>query len=78
MISLVLFLVPYGMLVAELGSIWVGGTLAATTIATLNEFVLAKPLGTTGEIIVGLIFTWVTVGMAKPAGCPPPPIPNRR
>lgn len=96
-ISLVLFLVPYGMLVAELGSafpveggpyewvklafgrlagsvtavlywlsnpIWVGGTLAATTIATLNDFVLSKPLGTTGEIIVGLAFTWVTVGMA--------------
>ncbi len=96
-ISLALFLVPYGMLVAELGSafpveggpyewskmsfgrlagsitavlywlsnpIWVGGTLAATTIATLNDFVLHKPLGTTGEIIVGLIFTWLTVGTA--------------
>ena len=97
MISLALFLVPYGMLVAELGSafpveggpyewakmsfgrlagsitavlywlsnpIWVGGTLSATTIATLNDFVLHKPLGTTGEIIVGLIFTWLTVGTA--------------
>jgi glutamate:GABA antiporter len=42
----------------------VGGTLAATTIATLNTFVLSKPLGTTGEIVVGLIFTWVTVGTA--------------
>lgn len=96
-ISLVLFLIPYGMLVAELGSafpveggpyewvrmafgrlagsvtavlywlsnpIWIGGTLAATTIATLNDFVLAKPLGTTGEIIVGLVFTWLTVGTA--------------
>ena len=96
-ISLVLFLIPYGMLVAELGSafpveggpyewvklsfgrlagsvtailywlsnpIWVGGTLAATTIATLNDFVLSKPLGTTGEIVVGLIFVWVTVGTA--------------
>jgi amino acid transporter len=96
-VSLVLFLIPYGMLVAELGSafpveggpyewvkmafgrlagsvtavlywlsnpIWVGGTLAATTIATLNSFVLRKPLGTTGEIVVGLVFTWVTVGMA--------------
>jgi amino acid transporter len=93
----VIFLIPYGMLVAELGSafpveggpyewvkmsfgrlagsvtavlywlsnpIWVGGTLAATTIATLNTFVLSKPLGTTGEIVVGLIFTWVTVGTA--------------
>jgi glutamate:GABA antiporter len=97
LISLVLFLIPYGMLVAELGSafpveggpyewvkmsfgrlagsvtavlywlsnpIWVGGTLAATTIATLNTFVLSKPLGTTGEIIVGLVFTWATVGTA--------------
>jgi amino acid transporter len=97
LISLVLFLIPYGMLVAELGSafpveggpyewvkmsfgrlagsvtsvlywlsnpIWVGGTLAATTIATLNTFVLSKPLGTTGEIVVGLVFTWVTVGTA--------------
>jgi glutamate:GABA antiporter len=96
-ISFALFLVPYGMLVAELGSafpveggpyewvkmsfgrlagsltavlywlsnpIWVGGTLAATTIAALNTFVLSKPLGTTGEIIVGLVFTWVTVGTA--------------
>jgi amino acid transporter len=97
LVSLVIFLIPYGMLVAELGSafpveggpyewvkmsfgrlagsitavlywlsnpIWVGGTLAATTIATLNTFVLSKPLGTTGEIVVGLIFTWVTVGTA--------------
>jgi amino acid transporter len=97
LISLVVFLIPYGMLVAELGSafpveggpyewvkmsfgrlagsvtavlywlsnpIWVGGTLAATTIATLNAFVLDKPLGTTGEIIVGLVFTWLTVGTA--------------
>jgi len=96
-ISLVVFLIPYGMLVAELGSafpveggpyewvkmsfgrlagsitavlywlsnpIWVGGTLAATTIATLNDFVLSKPLGTTGEIVVGLVFTWLTVGTA--------------
>jgi amino acid transporter len=97
LISLVVFLIPYGMLVAELGSafpveggpyewvkmsfgrlagsvtailywlsnpIWVGGTLAATTIATLNDFVLSKPLGTTGEIVIGLIFTWLTVGTA--------------
>ncbi len=97
MISVVLFLVPYGMLTAELGSafpaeggpyewarmafgrlpgavtavlywlsnpIWIGGTLTATTIATLNDFVLSKPLGTTGEILVGLAFTWVTVGLA--------------
>lgn len=96
-ISLVLFLVPYGMLIAELGStfpveggpyawarmafgrlpgsitatlywlsnpIWVGGTLTATVVATLNAFVFHKPLGTAAEIIIGLIFTWVTIGLA--------------
>jgi glutamate:GABA antiporter len=96
-ISLVLFLIPYGMLVAELGSafpveggpyewvkisfgrlvgsvtavlywltnpIWIGGTLAATAIATLNAFVVHKPLGTAGEIVVGLVFTWITVAFA--------------
>jgi amino acid transporter len=97
LISLVLFLIPYGMLVAELGSafpveggpyewvkmsfgrligsvtavlywltnpIWIGGTLAATAIATLNDFVVRKPLGTAEEILVGLVFTWVTVAFA--------------
>jgi amino acid transporter len=96
-ISLIVFLLPYGMLTAELGSafpveggpyewakmgfgrlagsitavlywlsnpIWIGGTLTASTIATLNAFVLTKPLGTTGEIVVGLLFTWLTVGLA--------------
>ncbi len=96
-ISLLIFLIPYGMLVAELGStfpveggpyawtrmafgrlpgsiaavlywlsnpIWVGGTLAATTIATLNDFVFKKPLGTTAEILVGLAFVWACVGLA--------------
>ena len=97
LISLVIFLVPYGMLTAELGSafpveggpyewarmsfgrgagavtsilywlsnpLWVGGSLTATTIATLNSFVLKKPLGTGAEIAVGLVFIWVTVGIA--------------
>ena len=96
-ISLLLFLIPYGMLVAELGSafpveggpyewarmsfgrapaavasvlywlsnpIWVGGTLTATTIAALDSFILHKSLGTGWEIAVGLVFTWVTVGIA--------------
>jgi glutamate:GABA antiporter len=97
LISLVLFLIPYGMLTAELGAafpveggpyewarmsfgraagavtailywlsnpLWVGGTLTAATIEVLNTFVLAKPMSTTWEIVVGLIFTWVTVGIA--------------
>jgi hypothetical protein len=43
---------------------WIGGTLTASTIATLDVLVLKKPLGTTAEIIVGLAFVWVTVGIA--------------
>src|SRR5580692_10236295 len=95
--SLVIFLIPYGMLVAELGAafpveggpyewarmsfgravgavtailywlsnpLWVGGTLTAATIATLNSFVLTKPLSTTWEIVIGLVFIWVTTGIA--------------
>src|ERR1035437_1855123 len=45
-------------------AIWVGGTLTATTIAALDSFILHKPLGTGWEIAVGLVFTWVTVGIA--------------
>lgn len=96
-ISLVVFLIPYGMITAELGStfpveggpyewarmafgrpagavtsilywlsnpIWLGGTLTATTIAAINSFVVSKPLGTTGEIVVSLVFIWVTVAIA--------------
>jgi glutamate:GABA antiporter len=96
-ISLVIFLIPYGMLTAELGSTfpveggpyewarmafgrlpgsitailywlsnptWIGGTLTASTIATLDGLVLHKPLGTAAEIVVGLAFVWVTVAVA--------------
>jgi glutamate:GABA antiporter len=96
-VSLVIFLIPYGMLTAELGSafpveggpyewarmsfgrpagavtailywlsnpLWVGGSLTASTIAAIDGFVVTKPLGTTAEIIVGLVFTWVTVAIA--------------
>jgi amino acid transporter len=96
-ISLVLFLIPYGMLTAELGSafpveggpyewarmalgraagavtailywlsnpLWVGGSLTAATIVTLNTFVLSKPMSTVWEIVVGLAFIWLTVGVA--------------
>src|SRR5246127_1254328 len=78
-VSLVVFLIPYGMLTAELGTaspveggpyewarmafgrpagavtailywlsnpLWVGGTLSAATIASLNAFVLSKPMST--------------------------------
>ena len=44
--------------------IWIGGTLAASTIAALDGLVLHKPLGTAAEIIVGLAFVWVTVAIA--------------
>jgi glutamate:GABA antiporter len=97
LISLVVFLIPYGMLIAELGSafpveggpyewarmsfgrpagavtailywlsnpLWIGGSLTAATIVAINGFVVTKPLGTTAEIVVGLVFTWVTVGIA--------------
>jgi amino acid transporter len=96
-VSLVFFLIPYGMLVAELGAafpveggpyewarmsfgravgavtailywlsnpLWVGGTLTAATIATLNSFVLSKPLTKPWEIGIGLVFIWVTTGIA--------------
>jgi glutamate:GABA antiporter len=96
-VSLVIFLIPYGMLAAELGSTfpveggpyewarmgfgrlagsvtailywlsnptWIGGTLTASTIATLDALVLHKPLGTAAEIFVGLAFVWVTVAVA--------------
>jgi amino acid transporter len=96
-VSLVFFLIPYGMLIAELGAafpveggpyewarmsfgraagavtailywlsnpLWVGGTLTAATIASLNSFVFTKPLSTTWEIVIGLVFIWVTTGIA--------------
>jgi amino acid transporter len=96
-VSLLFFLIPYGMLVAELGAafpveggpyewarmsfgravgavtailywlsnpLWVGGTLTAATIATLNSFVLSKPLTKPWEIVIGLVFIWVTTGIA--------------
>jgi glutamate:GABA antiporter len=96
-VSLVVFLIPYGMLTAELGTafpveggpyewarmafgrpagavtailywlsnpLWVGGTLSAATIASLNAFVLSKPMSTAWEVVVGLVFIWVTVAIA--------------
>ena len=96
-LSLVIFLIPYGMIVAELGTtfpveggpyewvrmafgraagavtsilywlsnpLWIGGTLSAATISAIDAFVVGRPLGTLAEIAVGLIFTWITVGVA--------------
>jgi amino acid transporter len=96
-LSLILFLVPYGLLTAELGSafpkeggpyewvkmafgrlpgsitavlywlsnpIWIGGTLAASSIAAIQAFVYHGTMSTTAEIIFGLVFTWLTVGTA--------------
>jgi glutamate:GABA antiporter len=96
-LSLVIFLIPYGMLVAELGAafpveggpyewarmsfgraigavtailywlsnpLWVGGTLAAATITSLNTFVLSKPLTKPWEIVIGLAFIWLTTAIA--------------
>jgi amino acid transporter len=95
--SILLFLIPYGLLAAELGStfpyeggvyewvklafgrlpgaitavlywlsnpIWIGGTLSATAIAALQAFVFKGSISTTTEIVIGLIFTWVTVAVA--------------
>ena len=96
-LSLILFLIPYGLLTAELGSafpkeggpyewvkmafgrlpgsitavlywlsnpIWIGGTLAASSIAAIQAFVYHGTMSTTAEIVFGLVFTWATVGTA--------------
>jgi amino acid transporter len=101
LLFVVLFLLPYGLLMAEVGAafpaeggiytwvrmaygklpgeitailywisnaVWIGGSLAAVTIASVNSFFL-KPnghadIGTTGSIVIGLIFVWVTIAVA--------------
>ncbi len=97
----VLFLLPYGLLMAELGAafpaeggiytwvrmaygklpgeitailywisnaVWIGGSLSAVTIAAVNSFFLEPnnkaDIGTTGSIIIGLVFVWVTIAVA--------------
>ena len=43
-------------------AIWLGGTLTAVTIGVINVFFTPKhPLGTAASIVVGLVFTWVTI-----------------
>jgi glutamate:GABA antiporter len=96
-----LFLLPYGLVTAELGAafpaeggiytwarmaygrlpgeltailywisnaIWIGGSLAAVTIASVNAFFLEPngkgDVGTIGSIIIGLIFVWVCIGIS--------------
>jgi amino acid transporter len=100
-IFLFLFLLPYGLVTAELGAafpaeggiytwarmaygrlpgeitailywisnaIWIGGSLAAVTIASINGFFLEPngkaDVGTLGSIIIGLIFVWVCIAIA--------------
>jgi amino acid transporter len=43
-------------------AIWLGGTLTAVTIGVINVFFTPNhPLNTWESIVVGLIFTWVTI-----------------
>jgi glutamate:GABA antiporter len=96
-----IFLLPYGLVTAELGAafpaeggiytwvrmaygklagsltsiqywianpFWIGGSLAAVTIAAVNSFFLEpnghQPIGTLGSIIIGLVFVWINIGIA--------------
>jgi amino acid transporter len=46
-------------------AIWVGGTSAAVTIGAINTFFFPdNPLNTTWSIIVGLVLTWICVGLS--------------
>jgi glutamate:GABA antiporter len=98
-VTLLVWLLPYGMIVAELGStfpveggpyawprmafgrlagsltsvfywmsnpVWMGGSLAAVTVATINTFYLPKdhPMGTAASIIVGIVVVWAIVGLS--------------
>ena len=91
---IVVYLVPYGMIIAEMGStfpveggpyvwtrmafgrlagsftaviywgsnpVWIGGTLAATSVAAINSLILDEPMSTGWSIVVGLVVVWVTV-----------------
>jgi glutamate:GABA antiporter len=96
-----IFLLPYGLVTAELGAafpaeggiytwvrmaygklpasltsiqywianpFWIGGSLAAVTIACINAFYLEPnghaALGTLGSIVIGLIFVWINIIIA--------------
>ena len=96
-----LFLLPYGLVTAELGAafpaeggiytwarmaygklpgeltailywisnaVWIGGSLAGVTIASINGFFLEPnhkaDVGWVGSIVIGLIFVWVCIAIA--------------
>jgi glutamate:GABA antiporter len=96
-----LFLLPYGLVTAELGAafpaeggiytwarmaygklpgeltailywisnaVWIGGSLAGVTIASINGFFLEPnkhaDIGWVGSIVIGLIFVWVCIAIA--------------
>ncbi len=96
-VVLLVWLLPYGMIVAELGStfpveggpyvwprmafgrlagaltsvfywmsnpVWMGGTLAAAVVTTINTFYLKKPMGTLPSIVVGVAVVWAIVGLS--------------
>ena len=96
-VTLVVWLLPYGMIIAELGStfpveggpyawprmafgrlagsltsvfywmsnpVWMGGSLAAITVATINTFYLKNPMGTAASIVVGILVVWAIVGLS--------------
>jgi amino acid transporter len=104
LIFVFIFLLPYGLVNAELGAafpaeggiytwvrmafgklpasltaiqywianpFWIGGSLAAVTIAAINEFFLVpngyEPVGTLWSIIIGLVFVWVNIAIAVAA-----------
>ena len=44
---------------------WMGGTLAATTVAVLSsKLMFNKPIGTVWEIVIGLAVVWAIVGLS--------------
>ncbi len=96
-VTILIWLVPYGMIIAELGStfpveggpyvwprmafgrlagsltsvfywmsnpVWMGGTLAAVVVATINTFYLKHPMGTLPSILVGILVVWAIVGLS--------------
>jgi amino acid transporter len=96
-VVLLVWLLPYGMIVAELGStfpveggpyvwprmafgrlagaltsvfywmsnpVWMGGTLAAAVVTTINTFYLKQPMGTLPSIVVGVAVVWAIVGLS--------------